>query len=979
MIVMISEISDEIKYELEKQISGEIRLDLVTRTLYSTDASIYQILPLGVALPRSREDLIAIVNYASKYNIPIIPRGSGSSLAGQTVGPALILDCSRYLNQIEAIDPVEKIVCVQPGVILGQLNLKLKNHGLQFGPDPASEDRATIGGVIGNNSTGAHSIRYGMAGDHLQEIDVVLSNGEVEKFSAISILDAQRRSQEEGLAASLYRTVLKIRTEYPDVIRKHWPRTWRNASGYALNYLIPWSASQPPDWEYSFYPKIKKDEINLSSIMAGSEGTLGVFLRAKLNLVSLPKFKALGLIAFSSIFEAVDAVPGILRKKPAAIELIPKEILERAKTIPSLTSNFPFIGENHEAWLAIEFSGDDHGDISMKVRDLGGEVVILEKFDQQKKFWQVRKAGLGLLMSIVGDAKPVAFIEDVAVPVNCLGDFVRGFQQILTGQGIGGYFYAHASAGCLHIRPILNLKSDVGIKIMTEVSEDVSKLAKSYGGAMSGEHGDGIARSGRLETIYGKEITTAFQTLKNSADPQGILNPGKLVTAYPMDKHLRYGTEYSTNSWDTSLDFHSSDGIRGAIEMCNGQGVCRKPGAGMCPTFQATHEEMHSTRGRANLLRELLAGKILTQGDAEDAVFEALDLCLACKACQAECPSTVDMAKLKYEFMDHYYRHHRRKIRDYIFGFLGEFAGLGLIIKPILNGIMKVNWFKILIEKFVKISRLRSLPELRSIEIENPVPLNIEECAVLLIDPYSKYFEPELVNHAIKLLTMAGCSVEVLSTIGAGRTKLSKGFVNPAIRHAAQLVKEIERIDLAGEKPVIVLEPSEISMLRDDFFSLVPNDQRIENLAKRSFSLEEYLVRPGNTGDYRYQRLNFNQAGVSVLLHGHCYQKAQRPIEDGYPFGVDATKHLLLKSGCLVEIIDSGCCGMAGAFGYETEHYELSIDIGELYLFPAIRTRKAAQIVCAPGASCRSQIDSGTGVKSLHPISLLLKLCEDIN
>ena len=963
--------STELKFELEKNIEGEVRTDPATRILFSTDASIYQVEPLGVVFPKQKDDLAAILGICAKNHVPVLPRGSGSSLAGQTVGKALVIDCSRFLNQIEEINPEEQTAWVQPGLVLSTFNQALAKYNLQFGPDPASADRATLGGICGNNSTGAHSISFGMAADHLKAVDLILADGSKETFSSYSLEEISRISRGESIKARIFSAALEIRDQYTVIIQEKWPKTWRNSSGYPLNYLIPWSDTMPPRWMGETYPPYQPGMHNLAPLVVGSEGSLAVFSRLKVNLVPLPEETVLAVLSYDSVAEASDAAPEILHSQPSAIELVPRAIISRARTIPAYASRLSFLEGDPAALLLVEYSGPDKSTLVKMAKKLGQNALILEDDLQQKQLWEVRKVGLGLLMYMVGDAKPIPFIEDVAVPVEQLGDFVREFESVVASYGTRGDFYAHASAGCLHIRPVINLKTMQGIESMKGITADLVQLTLKYHGALSGEHGDGQARAEWLHQVYGPDLLNAFRKLKYAADPDGILNPAKIVDPEPMDKNLRFGLAYKSSPWETIQDYSDVDGFAGAIEMCNGAGVCRQATGSMCPTFQASQEEMHSTRGRANLLRELISGKHLTYFEAEDAAYEGLSFCLACKGCKAECPSAVDVAKLKYEFFHHYYQSHRRPLRDYLFGYIAEFARVGLPFAGLINYIFQSPGGKKFLEKFIGITARRSMPLLTRHDKKVPSLSTYGERVILLSDPFTEYFSPELLHQAQLILESAGCSVTHLPVVGAGRVKISKGFLKGAVRDAEKLLDAITVLDPHGAMPVVGIEPSEIAMITDDIFSLLPKDERIKSVSQRCFSIEEFLLRPGIDSRPRFEKIGLDGSKLSLLIHGHCHQKAQKPGSDGFSSGVAAMVKLFETIGCEVELIKSGCCGMAGAFGYEKEHYDLSVQGGEMFLLPAVREKKPDQIVCAPGASCRTQIESGSGVKPLHPVTIL--------
>ncbi len=1010
-------LSPDFLAEFQKISTCDLRTDAATRVLYSTDASIYQIEPLGVVIPRTQDDLIAAVELAAKYRVPILPRGSGSSLAGQAIGNALILDCSRYLDKIVEINPETHAAKVEPGVILSTLNRAAAKQGLMFGPDPASAERATVGGVIGNNATGAHSILYGMTADHLLSADVILSDGSLATLGEVDIRDSVLDNQNpniESRMSNIINAAFEIREKYAEAIKSHWPTTWRNSAGYRLNYLLPWSATQPPQWIGDKYPNIQPSAFNLSTLLAGSEGTLAVIRTATVNLVPKPKNTILGVLAYDSIAAACDDVPNLLKRSPSAVELVPQRLIRLARSVPAYASQLGFVQGDPAALLVVEFSGEDMVVLREKARALRSDVLIAESAVEQAQVWAVRKVGLGIFDSRPAAARPVAFIEDCAIPVERLGDFVREVERILTAYGTEAAFYAHASAGCLHIRPILNLKTGEGVRNLRSIAEEVLALTLRVGGAMSSEHGDGLVRSEWLKQTYGEQVVEAMKSLKRAADPNFLLNPKNMLVAPPMDTHLRYGADYRARAWASTLDFGRNGGLAGAVEQCNGQGVCRKlalsgaEGGVMCPSFQATREEMHSTRGRANLLRALIsiphpnpspAGRG-TQG--EGAVKQALDLCLACKGCKAECPSGVDMAKLKYEFQSHYYATHRRPLRDYLFGYIGLFARLGAPFGGLVNQVMGNGLFRKLVNKLMGISEKRAFPKFVSannqkskvVRPKSSIKNQKSEIVLLLPDTFTHFFEPEIEQAALDVLTACSVDVKILLVYGAGRTLLSKGFIEPAKRHAARLLDEIRRADPGGTRPVVGLEPSEIYTLRDDLLDLLPERHaEVEALAARAWLIDEYLVRPSSKSK-ELRISNIHQSKIEnqkskILLHGHCYQKAQPPHADGFPVGVSASAELLRAVGYEVEIVNSGCCGMAGAFGYESEHYDVSMQVGELALFPAIRNATLNQrpqtvensfstvhrplSIVAVGTSCRSQIADGAGVQASHSVVLVAR------
>jgi FAD/FMN-containing dehydrogenase/Fe-S oxidoreductase len=1005
---------------LQRRITGEVRFDLTTRLLYSTDASIYQIEPLGVVFPRTVDELSAIVELAAEYHVPILARGSGSSLAGQAIGAALIIDCSRYLNIEIEINPEQRTATVQPGVIMTRLNYLASRHGLQFGPDPASAERATMGGSLANNASGAHSIEYGMFVDNLVSAEVILADSSLARFEQVELDEAQRRAEKSpsSLEAGMYAAALHIRENFADAIRKNWPKTWRRASGYNLNYLLPWSPSRPRRWYLSADPKNTDDEsgrpvlyppvpagsLNLAHLIAGSEGTLGVIRRATVRLVSRPENTILGILPYPSLSAACDAVPGLLERRPSAIELIPWSLIRLAHSIPSFARQVAFVDQlkGSSGWpaalLVVEFAGDNPENLKQRARNLRSDVLIAETVADQNRIWGVRKAGLGILLSRPGEPKPVHFIEDLSVPVEYLGRFVREMERILNSYAVEGDFYGHASAGCLHIRPLLNVKTGEDIEKMHAIAGDAVNLCLSLGGASTGEHGDGLARSEWIERAYGPQIVSALRELKTAADPAGILNPGKIFDAPPMNANLRYGVEYHSRSWQSNLDFSRQAGFAGAVEQCNGAGVCRKADGVMCPSFQATADEMHSTRGRANLLRAMFSGAFPDQDQAEKAVSEALDLCLACKGCKSECPSSVDMAKLKYEYLNHYYSqfahsHHLRPLRDYLFSYIEPIARLGHYFAPLANPLLRSETFGIMGDHLFGFTRHRKLPALSSRSLSQMIAEKPIKGVVLhqsgavsandtsaqclfLSDPFTEYFQPEVGLAALEVLTRVGCRVFILPVIGAGRTLISKGFIDPARRHATRLLQAIDRLDPGGTLPIIGVEPSEIYTLRDEYLDLLPDHEIATRVARRAYMVDEYLVHPDKDGAPRILRIANPKPTRRgrIYLHGHCYQKTQPPTADRYPSGVAATVQMLESVGYEVSVIDSGCCGMAGAFGYEADHFDLSMRIGELALFPALRSaiqEDEQVLIAASGVSCRTQIEDGIRRKPLHPIMLV--------
>lgn len=963
-------LTQDFTHDLKKRFTGDLRLDSASKILYSTDASAYQIEPLGVAFPKTQDDLQAVVELAAKYKIPILPRGSGSSLAGQAIGEALILDCSRHLNKIVEIDPETHSAIVEPGVVLANLNRAAAQYGLTFGPDPASAERATLGGVIGNNATGAHSILYGMSADHLLEAEVLLSDGSVVRFD--DSIPSTRISNTR--LSNIVSTVQEIRQNYSDAIKQNYPKSWRNSAGYRLNYLLPWSPSAPPQWMGDTYPaNLKPNTWNMAHLLAGSEGTLAVIRTLKVNLVPKPKHTILGILSYRSIAEACEDVPRLLEMNPSAVELIPQLILRNARSIPAYARQMGWVVGDPAAVLVVEFSSDQPSALKEAVRHLGDVLTIAESPEDQARIWNIRKVGLGILDSRPQSARPIAFIEDCAIPVERLGDFVREVERILDAHGTFGGIYAHASAGCLHIRPVLDLQQGAGVQNMRSIVEQVFALTMSLGGAMSSEHGDGIARGEFIERTYGREMTDAMRMLKRAVDPDNLLNPKKLFDAPPMDTNLRYGETYKTQTWNPILSFEYERGFAGAIEACNGQGVCRKSTGVMCPSFQATREEGNSTRGRANLLRALISLPIAQNANCkpeiEEAAFSALDLCLACKGCTSECPSGVDMPKLKYEFMNQYYKTHRRPLKDYLFGYFHVAAKVLNPFASAVNVFMKMNWSKKIIAQTLGITEQRPFPLFKHRSRFKRDHVHNKNL-IFLSDVFSHYIEPEVEDAAVEILNRLGYNVHLLPVIGAGASLLSKGFLNSARRHAEKVLSEVQRLDGGAGWGVVGCEPPEVYCLKHEYASLLPERRdEIRSLSNRVWLVDEFVVRILNSDEQFLKQLIISNQRERLTLHPHCHHRAEAPAADGLPSGVSATVAMLNMFGFDVDVIDAGCCGMAGTFGFDADHYELSMQVGELGVLPKIRELEVGnRELVSSGAACRMQIKHGAGVDAKHPL-----------
>ncbi len=932
----------------------EYSADQITRLLYSTDASIYQVIPLGVVWPKDRNEVSAAVEIAGRYHIPILPRGGGSSLAGQAIGEAIILDFSRYMDQIVEINPKSQVVQVQPGVVLGSLNRQLSAFNLTFGPDPASADRATIGGVLANNATGAHSILYGMAHDHLLETEAVLSDGSLVTFQKLADKELAAGQKKSSLEGRIYQKLPAIIEQYREEISNRYPKTFRNVAGYNLNILA------------------HQAELNPAVMLAGSEGTLGLITSAKLHLVPVPPYQSLYLVHFTDLQAALESVPVILESKPSAVELIDQLLIQLARANPAYRSLLKAIQGNPEAILAVEYQGNDPRQVTGKEELLsafGMTVPLLEK-SQQAKIWKARKVGLGILQSTRGDAKPTAFIEDAAVPVEHLAAYVREIQSCAKEIGVGSIaFYAHASAGCLHIRPQVNLKSEGGLKQMRVLAEKSLELVLQFGGTTSGEHGEGFARGEFTNKLYGPELIEAFKQVKEVFDPGYLLNPGKIINPPQMDESelLRYGVDYQAiyKPEPTLLSFQEEGGFDRAVEMCNGAGVCRQlEGGVMCPSFQATRDEKHSTRGRANILRAAMTGKLGSQGMTSTELYQVLDLCLSCQACMNECPSTVDMSKLKAEFLYQYYQVHGTPFRSWFFANISEISKfvqpLYFLVNPILDSPLR---------QFLSLIGIHPERKMPSFTRQTftawyqkqapPEPVKTSQQVVFFHDTYLEYNYPHIGQAVVKIFHKAGINLIVLNKkVDSGRPAYSKGVLQKA-QNLAQKNLEILVPYAAQGIPIIGCEPSDMVMLTKEYRDLVPGDTA-DLVAEQAMLIEDYLLKEMDAGRVSF---NFNDQPRRILYHGHCQQKAH--------FGTENTLRLLASiPHCEVELVDAGCCGMAGAFGYEKEHYQLSLDIAELGLAPQIREANQDTIICASGTSCREQILHTTSRTAFHPLEI---------
>jgi FAD/FMN-containing dehydrogenase/Fe-S oxidoreductase len=965
----------ELQSLLESRLAGEVRFDPYTRVLYSTDASNYQVQPLGVVFPRHADELSAVVETAASLGVPMLPRGGGTSLGGQSIGPALIIDCARHLHRIRHINPEQRLAVVEPGVTCSALDNAGKPHALHFGAAPSSANRATVGGMIGNNASGAHSIRYGMTADQIVEADVVLADGSLANLAPLSLATARSRAQHGDLEGGIYRSLLSLRETAADAVRSDWPKTWRRASGYNLDYLVGYSPGQPSNWYAAPdpYPMLSPGKLNLAPLLAGSEGTLAVIREATVRLVPRPAYTVLLVLPFDSVAEAGDATPGILVTAPEAVELIPRMLITQARRVQDYARRLTFVDGDPAALLVLEYGGDTPEAALAAAGRLGLPGRLLVTPEAQADLWAVRKAGLGLLMLAPGAAKPIPFVEDVVVPVNCLGDYIRCADRILAEHGTHGEWYGHISAGCLHLRPLIDLKTPDGVVRMRAIAEAMVELVAGLRGALSGEHGDGLSRSEFSARLFGPDIMAAFEQIKRTFDPAGLLNPGKVIplageAGRTLDRNLRYGEAYRPIAPPTTFSFAAEGGLLGAVEACNGVGVCRKEGGLMCPSYHVTRQEMHTTRGRANALRAALSGHLPATALNDQQMYDVLDLCLECKGCKAECPTSVDMARVKSEFLAQYQREHGVPLRSRLFGEYAVMARLAHFVARPLNWLSGSGVVRSVMEAVLGISRRRRLPAFATqtfrqwFHRQPKLPAGGNSRVVLFVDTYTEYNTPAIGQAAVRVLARAGCQVELVrGQVCCGRTLISKGLLERARELAARNLDVLAPYAAQGV-PIVGLEPSCLLAMRDEYRDLFPGDARAEALGRRALLIEEFLTQRADDGLRPVDRLSLKPRRVSVLLHGHCHTKAlvgDRPMLD-----------MLGAAGATVIDSKAGCCGMAGSFGYEREHFGLSQSVGELQLFPAVRALPDAPVLAA-GMSCRTQILDGTGVVARHPIQLL--------
>ena len=979
-----------LRRELEAEIAGEVRFDAVSRALYSTDASVYLIQPLGVVVARSKEDIVRTVRICRKYRCPLTMRGGGTSQAGQAIGAGIQVDTSKYFNRLLEVNVEERWARVEPGIVLDELNAQLKPHGLRFAPDISTASRATVGGMMANNSSGARSVLYGKTIDHVLEQIVVLSDGSAAHFRPLNPSELEAASRGESLEAACYREVGRLARELAAEVDRRYPKILRRVGGYNLDCFV--RSDQP---------------FNLAKLIVGSEGTLGVVIEAKIRLVPLPKAKAVLAIQFSSLLQALEAAPAILAHKPSAVEVMDQFILDNTRQSAVLDRmRRTFIDGEPAALLCVEFYADRSEDLPPRLAALERDLTARHfgyryhraiDLASQATIWGLREAALGLSMAMKEDAKSLSFVEDTAVAPEKLRDYIEKFLAIVRKHNTTAGVYAHASVGCLHVRPVVNMKTEEGVRKFEALANDVSDLVLEFGGALSGEHGDGLVRSPFMRKMFGPVLYEAFQTIKRTFDPEGILNPGKIVDAPPLTSNLRYGAGYRTPKPETYFDYSEYDGMGGAVDMCSGLGVCRKTLDGtMCPSYMATREEAHSTRGRANVLRLAMSGRLGESGLGDEGVKAVMALCLECRACKAECPVGVDVARFKSEFLADYWRRHGTSLRARVLGHIHEVSRWGSRFAPLSNRLAISQLARWMNEQMLGLDRRRRPPAwapktfAQLFAQRSPYVVSgfsrtgesspkggnqsppkgghyVRDVRVAIFnDTFTNYYNPGIGMAGADVLEAAGMRVELAPNGCCGRPLISQGLLDEARRRAATNTERLFPLAAGGAR-FVFFEPSCLSAVREDAPSLLRGEaqDRARTIADASVLFEQLLDEQWHSGT----ALRLRQGPPKILLHGHCHQKAM---------GLLAPAKSLLSRipGASVVDLDAGCCGMAGSFGYVRDHFEVSQAIGERKLLPAARNMAPRTVLVASGVSCRHQVEDFATVRALHPAELIRSLMD---
>ncbi|HOW10259.1 MAG TPA: FAD-linked oxidase C-terminal domain-containing protein [Bacteroidales bacterium] len=962
--------------ELKKEIEGDLKYDLITRTIYSTDASDYKEEPIAVIRPKGKEDIKKIIAFARAEKKGITVRAAGTSLAGQVVSNGIIVDISRYMNRILEVNEKERWVRVEPGVVLDELNMHLRQYGLFFGPETSTSNRCNIGGMVGNNSCGSHSLVYGSTRDHTIELHTVLSDGSEAVFGPVDKKGFEERCEKQSLEGGIYRTIRKIledpenqkniREGYPD------PAIPRRNTGYALDLLL----------DSAIFNNSSDREFNFCRLLAGSEGTLAIITEIKLNLVPVPPpFKTLVCIHHRKRDEAFLANLVALKFKPSAVELTDDRILELTKDNLSQKKNRFFLDGDPGAITMVEFARDTEEEVeavtnalieALRKEGYGYSYPVVRGKDMSK-VWDLRKAGLGVLGNMKGDGRTVSLVEDTAVKVEDLPAYMDDFAKLLARYGKDSVYHAHIGTGELHIRPVLNLKDPADVELFRTIGIETARLVKKYRGSLSGEHGDGRLRGEFIPLILGQANYDLLKIVKASWDPENILNPGKIVDTPLMNTSLRFKPGTVTPDIETIYDFSSTDGIKRATEKCNGSGDCRKSvtiGGTMCPTFMATMDEDKCTRARANIFREFLGREGSDPWDHRE-IYDILDLCVGCKGCKSECPSGVDIAKMKSEFLQHWYDRHGIPLRTWLIAYISTFNHIGSYIPHIYNYFLKNRLFSGMLKRIIGFATERSIPLVCRTSLRRWTKRNLKDInpgkpigsLYLFIDEFTDYNDTEAGIAAIRLLTSLGYEVKTASHDLSARTFISKGLLRKAKKIAVNNINSLG--DLVDEKtPLVGIEPSAILGFRDEYPDLADAGlkEKAGKLAANSYLIDEFISREFREG--RIKRESFTDAKLRILLHAHCQQKAVAS-------SACSAEMLSIPRNYSVSEIPSGCCGMAGSFGYEKEHFGLSNKIGEMILFPEIRNSSSDVVIAAPGTSCRHHIKDGTGRIALPPVVIL--------
>ncbi len=949
---------------LSDRIKGEVLSDEYALGMYATDASIYQIKPQVVVLPLDNEDVKNAIDLARENHVSILPRGGGTSLAGQTVGASMVLDFSKHMNEIIEINAKEQWVRVQPGMARDDLNALLEPYGLHFAPDPATSSRANVGGMVGNNSSGTKSILYGKTVDHVLEAKVLLADGTELHLREFSRNGADQNQEASVREKEIYHGFRKIIDENHEEIKVRFPKVMRRVGGYNLDEFV-----------YT-------DRWNLSKLICGSEGTLATTLELKLHLEPLPKYKSVAVVHYASLLEAIGAVEPILRYRPSAVEILDGTVVALSRKNLTTQRHCHFIEGDPEAILIVEFYGDSQEDVlkrgesmiqDQKEKKLGYAYPLFPEGQEYNDVWVVRKKGLGLMLGLKGDKKPLPFIEDAGIPLEHLPEYIDRVLKVCKKHGTDAAMYAHASVGVIHVRPILDLRQAEDIKRLKNIADDTFALVQEYGGSWSGEHGDGLVRSWYNKSFFGEQLYTAFREVKKLFDPENLMNPGKIIEAPSIQENLRYGSQYRDTPVKSTFFYREENGFAESVHMCTGVGECRKMlGGTMCPSFKATRDEEHSTRGRANALRMAMSNQLDNNGLASERLHEVMDLCLSCKACKSECPSNVDMAKMKSDTLQLYYDHHGTTFRDRLIRDSAKMAAnMGSWKASIVNFVQETGLFRFFFEKTTKFDRRRKLPAYAREPFFRWAAKNVNgsnrghKKVVLFADTYLNFHEPEVGKAALHLLNACGYEVIIANVGCCQRPKISHGFLREARKEGTETALALKTYLDQGLK-VVVCEPSCASALNDDLPDLLEDEQLGRQLKEGVMMIDVFLAEELTSGRLD---VSFESVIDKVAVHGHCHQKAL--------FGTGAMQKIYDDAQTSTTEIPSGCCGMAGSFGYEKEHYDLSEKIGASILFPAVDKLKDDHTIVACGFSCRHQIKHFTGVEAKHWVETVTVKAED--